>query len=114
MATEKIISQGKFYTKTVSGVTWTVNEQSDGLVIMWANLTSMSFACTNSGNGVYYSDSVNLDLPVTISNGVVIGNGNQISTVINTGAASTIVSLRVMTAVSRAVQGPNICVIAHK
>lgn len=109
------IAHDKYYTQTVSGVEWHVAELISGLVIMWASLASMSFACTLSGNGVYYSDSVNIDLPVTIAaGGAVFGVGLQVSTVVNAAAGTTFVSLRVMTAVSRTVQGPNICVIGHK
>lgn len=108
------IAHDKYYTQTVSGVEWHVAELISGLVIMWASLTSMSFACTNSGNGVYYSNSLNFDLPVTISSGTVSGVGAQLSTLVNSAAAGSIVSIRVMTATSRTVQGPNICVIGHK
>lgn len=102
-----------YRTVTVSGVAWYVIEQGD-FVIMWASLTSMPFACTNSGNGVYYSDSVNLTLPVTLAVGTVFGVGAQLSTLVNAAAAGNVASVRVMTAISRTVQGPNICIIGHK
>lgn len=108
------MANNKYTTRVVSGITWHIVEHNDGFVAMWATLTSMSFSCTTAGNGVYYSPSTNVNLPVTLSSGNLFGAGNQLSTVVNTAVSSTIASFRVMTATSRTVQGPNICVIGHK